>query len=306
MKYYYIYNPFDKLHTLFVKTLLYTIYEVGHHGKEIKNRSDLDDNIGNQYDSIYFIYMVHPIYLYKNNEVNQMIIDVNQKRNLKKILYIMEPLIENQTRLLYKKIIQKCHILNIWTYSKGNLRYFEDILPNRKLKSIIKMTCLSPYYNDFIHWRFQINIKKDMDTIIFIGNVTNMRRNKLENIQQEMIERGINKRIEYICNKYDEDDWKWIVNRYQYFINIHRIEGCLNLETFRIYLLLGNGCVIFSEYVNEDEMEEYKDMNIYFSDINHMGNLIVDVIHKDDTEIEDRYVNYKNRNLREKWIDVNK
>jgi len=164
---------------------------------------------------------------------------------------------------------------------------------------------MSPYYNDFINWRFQMNIEKDMNKIVFIGNVTEMRRNKLERIQREMTEKGLQKEIEIITDRYEIDDWKWIVNRYQYFINIHRIDGCLNLETFRIYLLLGNGCIVFSECIGEDEIEEYMDTNLYVSNIDNMVNQMVCVMDKSVDEIEDRYVHYKMKNMRELWINVN-
>ena len=304
MKYYYLYNPFDKLHTIFVNSLLYTIYDVGDNGKEIKEWNEVE-NFKNEYDEIVLIYIAHPIYLYKNQKVNHFIQNINQKKNIKKILYIMEPLTDIQTRILYKRIIRTCHIRNIWTYSKGNMKYIENILPNIQLKSVIKMVVMSPYYNDFINWRFQMNIEKDMNKIVFIGNVTEMRRNKLERIQREMTEKGLQKEIEIITDRYEINDWKWIVNRYQYFINIHRIDGCLNLETFRIYLLLGNGCIVFSECIGEDEIEEYMDTNLYVSNIDNMVNQMICVMDKSVDEIEDRYVHYKMKNMRELWINVN-
>ena len=95
---------------------------------------------------------------------------------------------------------------------------------------------------------------RSLQNILFIGNI---------NESRSWIKKTFSNLIN-INDCWTKEEWTNIINNHLFYLNIHRRVNCKCFESFRNIPLLANGCVIFSEYCNETEMEEYKDYNIIF------------------------------------------
>ncbi len=262
---FYLYDPKEKLHHFFTISLA---YELQRQNKEviILNEVYNKDIYMNVKDEDYFIFIVHPIYLLKDEGVLKTIEELKKKRT-KKILYVTEPLTLMMDRKNYRILIHRMNIFEIWTYTEANIFFLKGYRIHR----------ISPYFSDMYKWVSFDEKEKNLDKITFIGNPTNLRMNILKDFGEklEIKSEGL----------WEKEDWRRLLIKNILFINIHRIPKCPCLETMRITPLLSNGAFIISENVNEKEMEEYKDMNIIFGKREELIQLYEDVIKNWDWDI---------------------
>jgi hypothetical protein len=242
---YVFFYPFDHLHDFLVESLVYAMNaESTKHGDELIQRDFQENDI--------LVYVMHPLYMLKNEEMLLWKKVLNQKR-MKKILYISEPLTLMIERKTYQYLLREYQISEIWTYTKGNLSLFTPLYRQPFFR-------MAPFYNPYFDWidkdweKYQ---RRRRDKIVFIGNLSNARKGILEEMGEDVV---------HITNIWTKEDWKRVLEEYLYFVNIHRIPKCGCMETLRILPILANGGIVLSEKVNEGEMEEMRDINLYFEE----------------------------------------
>lgn len=273
---YYLYDPREKLHTFFTHSLA---FELRKQSNEvfIINEAYSEEVYMNVKDEDYFVYIIHPIYLFKDEEVLKTIQILNQKKT-KKILYITEPLTLMMDRKNYRILLTRMKIFESWTYTYIN----QNFLNGYRIRRV------APLFSKEYQWVSFSEKKKNIDKIIFIGNPTKSRMGILQDFGDRLVMKteGL----------WEKEDWKNMLIENVLFMNIHRIPKCPCLETMRITPLLSNGGFIISENVNENEMEEYKDFNIIFGKREELYNLYLQVIQNWDWNIyEKRWIQYCER-----------
>ena len=261
----YIYDPFTQLHKFLINNIIF----------ELKDKYDIEeiDKIS-KYDGIIIIFINH--HFIKDNLIQE---DYNKLKNNKyNILYITEPINFIVEKNFYKKIIKDINPFLLLTYSYGN---FNKINVFQKL---IKFYPINNKYFNFINK----NIKRDENKIVFIGKMNNNR---------EYIKDILKDRLIIIEEVWSKEGWIDIMNKYLFFINVHRRKNCNCFETLRVYPLLYNGCVVFSEYINEKEMEIYKEYNVEFFKDKDLLNII------NNYKIDYQKINLNRNNFRERDND---
>ena len=235
----YVYDPFTNLHKFLIKNIIYEL-ENKFIVKEINKIENLD--------GIIIIFINH--HFIKNELIND---DYNKlKENKYNILYITEPLDFIIEQNYYKKIIKDINPFLLLTYSYGNFNKL------RVYQKMIKFYPINKIYFSFIN---NISHNKIKDKIVFIGKM-NENRQYIKDIFKD--------KLVIIGDVWSKEEWIKIMNKYLFFINIHRRKVSDCLETLRIYPLLYNGAVIFSELVNKREMEIYNEYNIHFYERNNL------------------------------------
>jgi hypothetical protein len=233
-----IYNPKTKLYDFFIHSL---IIEFSKRNINTINFKDAH-NINYDVDIILIIINPHFIFDYKNiyEEINKI-----AELFKYKILYLTEPINFLVEKKVYNELIKFIKPYCLWTYTFENFN---------KINTYLHYFKIFPNYN--IAYNFgEINNNKNINNIIFIGNIN---ENRID-----------------ICNKFGEllinktdlwtyEQWKELLNNNLFYLNIHRRNNCKSFESFRIIPLLANGCVIFSEKCNHIEEKIYEDYNIIF------------------------------------------
>ena len=201
----------------------------------------------------------------------------NLKKKEKKILYITEPIELMIEIKYYNRMINELKPIKIFTYCEENLK---------KIKPLCKYTNFYPInkkYMSFVNYAESLIKYKDLSKIIFIGKMNDY-RNKIKDIfKDDLI---------IIENQYKKEEWIKLINKYQYFINIHRRPNSNCFESMRILPLLYNNCSIISEHVNKKEEEYFKKGNIYFCKLEEMKHKFEEVKKYDTNEIL-----YKSKNI---------
>ena len=268
---YFIYNPFTENHLFLVNNLKYNLDLFNYKVEEIDQiNSEEDDNI--------YIIIINHMFLIENNQAK------NDYKNLlikkKKILYITEPLELIIEIRFYNKIINELKPMKVFTYCEENLK---------KIKPICSYNNFFPINKDYFKFVDIIRPKfknKDFNKIVFIGKMNDY-RNKLKEIFKDD--------LVIIDDKYKKEDWIKIINKYQYFVNVHRRPNSRCFETMRILPLLYNDCTVISEHVNQKEEEYFKDGNIYFCELEMMKEKLETVKKQsiDKILMKSRNINYE-------------
>jgi hypothetical protein len=235
-----IYNPATHLFDFFINSLKYELNSRNIETVLYNNKSDFDTD-----NPILIIVNPHFIFDYKEIYDNIMNISKNFKY---KILYLTEPINFIIEKKVYNDLIKLIKPYSLWTYSKENYN---------KLNTPAKYFKIFPNYNEsysFLNLDYNNLKARSLQNILFIGNITDS-RSWIKSTFSNLIN---------ITNSWSKEEWINIINNHLFYLNIHRRVNCKSFESFRIIPLLANGSVIFSEYCNESEMEEYKDYNIIF------------------------------------------
>lgn len=250
-------DPFERLHEFLSKSILFIYKQNGfdvHYIHFMEENVDFS-NIMIEKDDIW-IYIVHPIYLTKNECIKKWRDYVNTKP-VKRILYITEPLSMMIDRNLYQKLFIDYRIAEIWTYTMNNVRIFQPRYGQKYRR-------VAPFCNPEIEWiepKIEEYEGREDHKIVMIGNMTKQRKEILDEFGD---------RIEHRTDLWEREDWINVLRKNVFYVNLHRIPKCKCLETLRVNIILANGGIIISEKVNEEEMREYEGMNIYFEERNKM------------------------------------
>jgi hypothetical protein len=235
-----IYNPASHLFDFFINSLKYEL--------NLRNIETSDYNNINHYEKINpILIIVNPHFIFDYKEIYNEIINISNKFKYK-ILYLTEPINFIVEKKVYNDLIKIIKPYSLMTYTKENFN---------KLNTLAKYFKVFPNYNETYNFNDLTydNLKnRSIENILFIGNITDT-RSWIKNIFNNLIN---------INDSWSKEEWKNIMNKHLFYLNVHRRVNCKSFESFRIIPLLANGCVIFSEYTNESEMEEYKDYNIIF------------------------------------------
>ena len=282
-----IYNPVTHLFDFFIDSLKYELNSRNIDLINYNNNSDFDtDNP--------ILIIVNPHFIFDYKEIYDNIINISKIFKYK-ILYLSEPINFIIEKKVYNDLIKLIKPYSLWTYSKENFN---------KLNTLGKYFKIFPNYNEsynFIDINYTNLKNRSIENIIFIGNITDSR---------SWIKTAFSNLIN-ITNSWSKEEWINIINNHLFYLNIHRRVNCKSFESFRIIPLLANGSVIFSEYCNESEMEEYKDYNIIFCSkeelyttyINYIKNIDYDEIFRKALLFRsvmtvnkdlDNYINYHN------------
>jgi hypothetical protein len=272
---FYLYDPKEKLHTFFTNSLAYELQKQ-HKKVIILNEVYNEEVYKNVKDEDYFIYIIHPIYLFKDLDVLRTVEELKKKRT-KKILYVTEPLTLMMDRKNYRMLIHRMNLFELWTYTSMNLTFLNGYRINR----------IAPFFSKEYEWVLRDEKERNLDKIVFIGNPTKSRMDILEKFGEKMEIKS--------DGLWEREDWKRILKKNILFMNIHRIPKCPCLETMRIAPLLSNGGFIISENVNQKEMDEYKEMNIIFGKREELYDIYLRVLQDWNWELYyQRWELYKN------------
>jgi hypothetical protein len=282
-----IYNPATHLFDFFIHSLKY----------ELLNRNIetilYNKDIGFIEDNPILI-IVNPHFIFDYKEIYDKIINISKIFKYK-ILYLTEPINFIIEKKVYNDLIKLIKPYSLWTYTKENFN---------KLNTLSRYFKVFPNYNEsynFIDLTYDNLKARSLQNIIFIGNITDSR---------SWIKSAFSNLIN-ITNSWSKEEWINITSNHLFYLNVHRRVNCKSFESFRIIPLLANGSVIFSEYCNESEMEEYKNYNIIFCSkedlyttyINYIKNIDYDKIFRKallfrsvmtvNKDLDD-YINYHN------------
>jgi hypothetical protein len=242
---FFILNPFDQIHTFFCESV-----EYGISGSKCILTMDIALLISYQKEDV-VLFVIHPLHILQNQECISLF-QMIQKSQCKMILYVSEPLTLLYDKHAYKKILSTYRFCQFWTYTLSN-----QITLRKMIHPLLseRVHLVYPYF-EYFNWILP-KFEKKTDQILWIGNLTESRKTVFKNWEED---------IEWIHMKeiWTKKDWTNLLEKYLYFINIHRIPKCPCLETFRIIPILANGGIVISEEVNEEEMNKWNGMNIYF------------------------------------------
>lgn len=235
-----IYNPATHLFDFFIDSLKYELNSRNIDLINYNNKSDFDtDNP--------ILIIVNPHFIFDYKDIHDEIINISKIFKYK-ILYLTEPINFIIEKKVYNDLIKLIKPYSLWTYTKENFN---------KLNTRVKYFKVFPNYNEsysFLNLDYDNLKSRSLQNIIFIGNI-NDSRSWIKTVFSNLIN---------ITNSWSKEEWINITSNHLFYLNIHRRINCKSFESFRIIPLLANGSVIFSEYCNESEMEEYKNYNIIF------------------------------------------
>jgi hypothetical protein len=255
-------DPFTENHTFFVNSLNLYLLELGHQSIIIKELKQNNILLNNEI----FILFLNPYYL-KDKNIKNKINEVSKFYKYK-ILYITEPIYYEIENKVYIELI---HIFNpycLWTYTYNNLN---------KLRIVQNIFKIEPVYNDSYYFINLESNKRITDKIVFIGNINDSRKIILDQFENKLV---------HIDNIWTKNEWISLLNKYLFYINIHRRNECLCFETLRCFPILANGGIVFSERSNMLDEEEYKEYNIIFCEKE-------DIVSRIHTFLENKNINYK-------------
>ena len=252
-----IYNPKTYLFDFFLNALSLSLKHIDNKIEMIiynNNNFFYDDNIDYKKDIIMII--INPHFIFDYSEIRENILSIKNRFKYK-ILYITEPINFIIERKIYEDIIKMINPFALWTYTNHNLN---------KLKIKINIFRIFPLYNlayNFVNIEKSLLKERNNNDIIFFGNITDNRKNICNIFGNNLINK---------TESWTVEQWTEILNNNLFYLNLHRRIGCKSIELFRIVPILANGGVIFSENVNKEEEEEFKNYNIIFTERENLFN----------------------------------
>jgi len=245
-----IYNPITRLFDFFIESLIVELHKRNINTININSENIIinlsDKNINYNIDIILIIINPHFIFDYKN--IHE---DINKIRKLfkYKILYLTEPINFLVEKKVYLDLVNFIKPYCLWTYTNENFN---------KINTYLKYFKIFPNYNNAYNF-IEININniknKNINNIIFIGNINENRIDVCNKFNKLLINK---------TNMWTLEEWKELLSKNLFYLNIHRRNNCKSFESFRIIPLLANGCIIFSENSNDYEEKIYEGYNIIF------------------------------------------
>ena len=260
----YIYDPETDNHLFITEILMCELNKYSYNNvkiiKNIKEENNFLDIKDSTCKNIYFIFLN----LYFLHSTNKRVKEDFKKlcSEKYKVLYITEPIQLEIEKKLYINAISQLKPNKILTYSKGN--YNKLNIYNK----LIKFYPINANYLNFNDISLNNLKKRNTKEFIFFCKLNDYRKQVIETYQSN---------IKIIEDCWTKESWSNILSNYLFYINIHRRKDCSCLETMRIYPILYNGGVIISSIVNENEMKELENYNIYFCKDDEIENKIIEL-----------------------------
>lgn len=157
-------------------------------------------------------------------------------------------------------------------YSQSNINKFHYILQKKMIYFPIP---LIPYY----YLDHKINIPIPTNNILFYGSMNDIRKKKLNYLQQKL---GNKYKIKIINNLFGKKLFNEILKS-KIILNIHFYKNAI-LETYRINEVLSCGKIIISEKPNEIDIENFKlyeDKVIFINNMDEMYSQIISCLEKE-------------------------
>ena len=248
-----LYNPITHLFDFFVEAIIKDL-EKKNFSVVVINKIEIDFNKIDSNDIVLII--INPHFIFDYEDIKNNIMQISKKIKFK-ILYLTEPINFIVEKNVYLELIKMIKPYCLWTYTYENFG---------KINSKINIFKIFPTGN---FQYIDIGIKKNIDKIIFFGNITINRIDICNQFNEYLINKN---------NSWTKEEWKDILNNHLFYLNIHRRVNCKSFESFRIIPILANGGVVFSERCNEREEEQFKDFNIIFVERDHLYNTFLNYI----------------------------
>ena len=176
----------------------------------------------------------------------KMTLDTISEKFKYKILYITEPINLILEKKVYINMIRTIKPFCLWTYTSENFN---------KINVPINIYKIYPFVNKSLEY-CKIDIKRlqkrDKLNIVFLGNITETRKNICEQFGDTLI------------NYTNIWDLKPVFKKHLFYLNIHRRLNCKCMETLRVIPILANGGFVISERVNHEEEQLFSCYNIIF------------------------------------------
>lgn len=278
-----IYNPASELFNFFEEALLYELKLKNIDCVKYLNNNLINESINPLKDIILII--VNPHYIYDYPEIKTTIYDISKEFKYK-IFYLTEPINFIIEKRVFTELIKTIKPYSLWTYTVNNLKKLNIYQPVYKV---------FPHYNEtlnFVNIDIDSLMERQIDKIIFFGNINNVR---------SIVCKLFNDYLINITDAWNKTEWTNILNKYLFYLNIHRRDGCKSFETFRIIPILANGGVVFSESVNKIEEEYYSRFNIIFYKKTELYNVFIEYI----KTINYNEIYYKAKLFREYFLNNN-
>ncbi len=284
-----IYDPRTLLHNFFINCLKIELYKtLSIEEVIIINSTSIDYDRYDLKKDIILIFL-NPQFLKTDKDILNEFHKIS-KLFILKIQYITEPLDYLIDKKVWENTIKILNPIFLWTYSRGNIG---------KLATAKRIIKISPKFNEFYNLSSDNSVnyikKKRTDKIIFIGNPdTEFRKNIIKEFGDLLI---------IYDTVWDIESWKNIIGENLFFLNIHRRGNSECLETFRIIPLLSNGSVVLSDIVCDDDMEEYRNYNIFFEKKEKLLSLFLDIQKNINYEdIYERMITFRNMETMQKEL----
>jgi len=255
-----IYNPKSELFIFFEEAILHELSK-----KNIESIKYNNTLIPNPCQDIILI-IVNPHYIYDYPDIKKTI-SVISKTYKYKIFYLTEPINFIIEKRVFTELINTIKPYALWTYTLSNFNKLNIYQPIFKI---------FPHYNETFNFT-EINLSnlkaRNSKIIVFIGNINEVRKPICDEFNTFLINE---------TNAWSKSDHSAILNKYIFYLNIHRRDSCKSFETFRIIPILANGGVIFSEKCNELEEDMYSKYNIIFCNKTDLYNVFLQFIENID------------------------
>jgi hypothetical protein len=257
----------------------------------------------------YYISNAIKYLLFKNFIISNIIYEVNHNNpNLHIILFSQKVKKFPKNYIIYQleqkdisKWINKKYELSIlyshktWDYSKSNINKFSDILQKKITYLQIPLIPINYLDNNII-----LN-NDSKNNILFYGSMNDIRKEKLQYLQQKLFPKYS---IKIINNIYGIPLFNEIINS-KIILNIHFYKDAL-LETNRLNEILSCNKLIISEKpdISDDyNYELYKNNVIFIDNIDEMYKKIIYYLENDNITNFLNNVSYNNLDFKDLWKD---